>query len=304
MINLKWRWIMLDTDQLRSFVAIIDTGSFTRAAERVHKTQSAVSMHIRRLEEQLGKRLFLKSGRGVRLSDDGEKLVAPAREMLRIEAAALNSLSGKALSGHVRFGIPDDYSDIIMPEVLTRFVRKNPLVEISVVCEPSVHLTERVLSRDLDLAVVTACADMSGVEMLSTSRLRFVVAATSQAHLARPLPLALASGICQWRQLTLKALDEAGIPSRMLLVSANYAAISPIVEAGLAVTVLPEDAIRRGQKALGPESGLPILPVSGIGLMQATNRPSAEATALATVIRDVLGRPRTGSLGADSGIAA
>ena len=78
---------MLDTDQLRSFVAIVDTGSFTRAAERVNKTQSAVSMHIRRLEEQLGRPLFAKQGRGVRLSDDGEKLVDYARQMLQIEAA-------------------------------------------------------------------------------------------------------------------------------------------------------------------------------------------------------------------------
>ena len=82
---------MLDTDQLRSFVAIVDTGSFTRAAERVNKTQSAVSMHIRRLEEQLGRPLFAKQGRGVRLSDDGEKLIDYARQMLQIEAAAFAS---------------------------------------------------------------------------------------------------------------------------------------------------------------------------------------------------------------------
>ena len=82
---------MLDTDQLRSFVSIVDTGSFTRAAERVNKTQSAVSMHIKRLEEQLGRPLFLKQGRGVRLSDDGEKLIDYARQMLQIEAAAFAS---------------------------------------------------------------------------------------------------------------------------------------------------------------------------------------------------------------------
>ena len=81
---------MLDTDQLRSFVSIVDTGSFTRAAERVNKTQSAVSMHIKRLEEQLGRPLFLKQGRGVRLSDDGEKLIDYARQMLQIEAAAFD----------------------------------------------------------------------------------------------------------------------------------------------------------------------------------------------------------------------
>src|SRR3954453_88134 len=102
---------MLDTDQLRSFLAIVDHGSFTRAAERVNKTQSAVSMHIRRLEEQLGRQLFLKQGRGVRLSEDGEKLVDYARQMLQIEAAAVASVSRRALAGRIRLGIPDDYAE-------------------------------------------------------------------------------------------------------------------------------------------------------------------------------------------------
>ena len=106
---------MLDTDQLRSFMAIVDTGSFTRAADRVHKTQSAVSMHIRRLEEQLGRPLFVKNGRGVRLSGDGDRLVDFAREMLRIEASALMEVGQKGLAGHVRLGIPDDYAEVFMP---------------------------------------------------------------------------------------------------------------------------------------------------------------------------------------------
>ena len=90
---------MLDTDQLRSFLAIVDTGSFTRASQRVNKTQSAVSMHMRRLEEQLGRTLFIKQGRGVRLSQDGETLVDFARQMLRLEARALAAVSDKALAG-------------------------------------------------------------------------------------------------------------------------------------------------------------------------------------------------------------
>ena len=134
---------MLDTDQLRSFVSIVDTGSFTRAAERVNKTQSAVSMHIKRLEEQLGRALFLKQGRGVRLSDDGEKLIDYARQMLQIEAAAFASVSRKALAGRIRLGIPDDYAESFLPQILTRFICRHPLVELSVVCESSSVLAER-----------------------------------------------------------------------------------------------------------------------------------------------------------------
>ena len=99
---------MLDTDQLRSFLAIVDTGSFTRASERVNKTQSAVSMHIRRLEERLGRALFLKQGRGVVLSPEGEKLVDHARRILQVEADALAELRADGLRGQVRLGMPDD----------------------------------------------------------------------------------------------------------------------------------------------------------------------------------------------------
>ena len=102
---------MLDTDQLRSFLAIVDEGSFTRAAERVHKTQSAVSMHVRRLEEQLGCALFVKQGRGARLTAEGEQLVEYARRILREEAGAIAALSRKGLRGTVRFGVPDDYAE-------------------------------------------------------------------------------------------------------------------------------------------------------------------------------------------------
>ena len=90
---------MLDTDQLRSFVAIVDAGSFTRAAERVNKTQSAVSMHIRRLEEQLGRPLFIRQGRGVKLSEEGQQLVEYARQILEIEATALASISRQGPCG-------------------------------------------------------------------------------------------------------------------------------------------------------------------------------------------------------------
>ena len=102
---------MLDTDQLRSFIAIVDTGSFTRAGERVNKTQSAVSMHIRRLEQQLGCALFVRQGRSARLTTEGERLIEFARRMIQVEAGAMAAISRKGLNGAVRLGIPDDYAE-------------------------------------------------------------------------------------------------------------------------------------------------------------------------------------------------
>src|SRR5579871_2495604 len=136
---------MLDTDQLRSFLAIVDLGSFTKAAERVHKTQSAVSMHIRRLEETLGCALFVKQGRGARLTAEGESLIDYARRIVVVEASAVAALSRKGLRGATRLGIPDDYAEAFLAEILTRFNRRHPLVDVAVVCENSVELAAQVV---------------------------------------------------------------------------------------------------------------------------------------------------------------
>jgi DNA-binding transcriptional LysR family regulator len=279
---------MLDTDQLRSFLAIVDTGSFNRAAERVNKTQSAVSMHIRRLEEQLNNELFVKQGRGVRLSDAGEKLIDYARQMLHVEATALSSITGSGLAGRIRLGIPDDYTARLLPGVLTRFVRRHPLVEVSVVCDISAVVAARVHSRDLDLAVVTACGTIADVECLRDEPLHWVARPGFRLDLGAPLPLALGGPNCSWRRAATDALQLAGIQSRLLMASNNHAAIDPIVRTGLAVTVLPLSVIHDGLIVLGADESLPRLPLVNIGIVESPARRSAEALAMAEDIRAVL----------------
>ena len=165
---------MLDTDQLRSFLAIVDTGSFTKAAERVHKTQSAVSMHIRRLEEQLGCALFVKHGRGARLTDEGERLIEFARRMVQVEAGAFAALSRKGLRGAVRLGIPDDYAESFLADILAHYNRRHPLVEVSVLCEASTDLAFQVAAGALDLALITDHAGLKGLELLREEPLVWV----------------------------------------------------------------------------------------------------------------------------------
>ena len=157
---------MLDTDQLRSFLAIVDSGSFTKAAERVHKTQSAVSMHIRRLEEQLACALFVKQGRGARLTEEGERLIEFARRIVQVEAGAFAALSRKGLRGAARLGIPDDYAESFLAEILARFNRRHPLVEVLVVCESSTDLAPQVAAGALDLALITDHEGLKGLELL------------------------------------------------------------------------------------------------------------------------------------------
>ena len=275
---------MLDTDQLRSFMAIVDSGSFTRAAERVHKTQSAVSMHIRRLEEQLGRPLFVKNGRGVRLSGDGERLVEFAREMLRIEAEAMMHVGQKGLAGQVRLGIPDDYAEVFMPAIMEGFARKHPFVEVSVICEGSLALAERIRGHELDIALVTDCAAIHNVEIVREEPLVWVAHPRFAVVPNEPVPLALGAFTCQWRGMATAALEAADRDYRIVLTSNNYSAIEPMVRTRLAMTVLPRGAVREGMKVLGAAEGLPELPISRMGVLFAPP-PSTEALALAEMIR-------------------
>ena len=133
----------LDLDQLQSFCAIADCGSFTEAARRVHKTQSAVSMQIKRLEERLGHSLLLRDGRGVSLTQQGEQLYAHARKMLRTNAEILDLFSDQGdLQGSIRFGVPDDYAVRLLPAILSSFQKTHPKIVVDVRCQPSEELLE------------------------------------------------------------------------------------------------------------------------------------------------------------------
>src|SRR5467141_3011385 len=146
---------LLDSDQLKTFIAIVETGSFTRAAEVVHKTQSAVSMQMKRLEERLGRPIFARDGRASKLTDDGERLLDYARRIVKLNVEALAAFSDAELTGRVRLGVPDDYADRYLPEIMARFSRAYPRVELTVVCEPSIALIEQIDANEIDLAIVT-----------------------------------------------------------------------------------------------------------------------------------------------------
>src|SRR6195256_6906442 len=140
---------LIDIDQLRSCIAIAETGSFPKAAEIVHKTQSAVSMQMKRLEERLERPIFARDGRGSKLTEHGERLLDYARRIVKLNVEALAAFSDAELSGRVRLGVPDDYADRYLPEIMARFSRVYPGAELTVVCAPSIHLVERIASNEL-----------------------------------------------------------------------------------------------------------------------------------------------------------
>lgn len=274
--------VLLDIDQLRTFIAIAETGSFTKAADVVHKTQSAVSMQMKRLEERVGKPIFARDGRASRLTEEGERLLDYARRIVKLNLEAMASLTSAELSGRVRLGVPDDYADRYLPEIMARFSATHPNVELTVVCDPSIDLIDRIDTGDLDLAIITDCdAIHRDPEIIRREQLLWVGSSRHAVHLEEPVPLALGRQTCQWRQEAIAMLQVAGRAFRILYTSSNSTAVSAAVLSGLAISVLPESGLRPGMRVLGPSDGFPALAPCRIGLLRNRHEPSVLADALA-----------------------
>jgi DNA-binding transcriptional LysR family regulator len=272
---------LLDIDQLRTFIAIIETGSFTKAAEVVNKTQSAVSMQMKRLEERIERPIFARDGRASKLTEDGSRLLDYARRLVKLNVETVAAFSDAALSGRVRLGVPDDYADRYLPEIMARFSRAYPGVELTVVCEPSVDLLERIDANEIDLGIVTDCESKRASETFRRERLLWVTSNRHAIHLEEPLPLALGRPSCTWRRTAIEQLELIGKPHRVLYSSSNAGAVAAAVLAGLAVSVLPESGLRPGMRVLTAAEGFPELPSCRVGLVRNAHDSSALTDALA-----------------------
>jgi DNA-binding transcriptional LysR family regulator len=275
----------LDLDQLSTFIAIADTGSFTRAADEVHRTQSAVSMQMRRLEERIGKPLFEKEGRTNRLTEDGERLLLYARRLLRLNRETLAAFDDESLEGHVRIGMPDDYAERFLPEIMARFSRSNPRVELSVLCEPTSNLVHHVRQGNVDLALVT---DQDMAETVRREPLLWVGSANHSTHEREILPMAFGRPTCTWRRLACETLKEVNREYRILFTSFSATVITAAVMSGAAVSVLPECALRPGMRVLTEKDGFPTLPDCCIGIMRGRSNQMELVDALARHITESL----------------
>ncbi len=270
----------LDVDVLKTFIAITETGSFTRAAEEVHKTQGAVSMQMKRLEETLNRALFVRVGRRNQLTADGERILDYARRIVRLNDEALFSFSDPGERTVIRFGTPDDYADRILPDVLAGFARSHPTTLLEVECLTSKQLEVEVEAGNLDLAIIT-CEDQTvPSDFVREERLCWVASRRHYVQDDEVLPIALSQTGCAWRQMALNALDRASRPYRIAYVSTNSVAIDAAVLAGLAVAAIPEIVMRPGMRILSEADGLPDLGTFKIGLMRGHKKgPAIEALA-------------------------
>jgi DNA-binding transcriptional LysR family regulator len=267
----------LDLSLLRAFLAIVETGSVTGGARLLNRTQAAVSMQLRRLEEQLETQLFARDHKRLTLTAAGEELIGHARRMLAINDELVEAMLAPASDGEVRLGLPVDLIVTYAAPILRRFGTRYPGVRVSLVAANSHDLVEELEGGRLDLAITTDVEDGGrGVERLAREDLVWITAPGGSAHRRTPLPVAIGAPSCRFRPVVLEALREAAIDWRVVLAVANQDAVNATVLAGLSVSALLRSTIPPTLEVLPPSAGLPRLPTFAINL----RKPRAGATDL------------------------
>jgi DNA-binding transcriptional LysR family regulator len=278
--------IDLDPACLRAFLAVAEEGGFTRAAQKLNRTQSAVSMQIRRLEEVLGVRLIGDRKRAT-LTPAGERILEHARRIMALNDEVLGRARGLDIAGRVRIGAPDDYVSFFLPAMLRRLATTHPLVEVEVRCNMSVDLIAAVDRGHLDLALVTR---LPGFDGGTTVRREPLIWVTTDEALSerRPLPLALFSVGCPFRAAALERLDKARLPFRIAYESPSITSIAAAVSEGLAIAALAQISLQPAMKVLDAAHGLPALPVVEIVLYGPRSAASPAAQAVKASVMEAL----------------
>lgn len=274
---------LLELDVLRSFVAIAETGSFTAAANAVYRTPSAISMQIKKLEEVLGKSLFVRDSRSVSLTADGEMLIGYARRLLALNREAVAKFVAPDISGEVRLGAPDDVSERFLPDMLRRFAQSHPGITVSVVVQNTDELIRLVQRGQLDMAMITCEGGFQGdeaAEVLFREPLVWAGLRGGCAGSRNPLPVSVWEDGCVWRKAALQGLEARNRDYRISFQSAYISGQKAAILADLAVAPMPLSAISDPIVCADEEFDLPELGEYALGLaVSASPGPAAKAAA-------------------------
>lgn len=277
----------LEIDLLRSFAVIAEVRSLSRAAERVGRTQSALSQQIKRLEEIVDQPLFQRTGRGVALTHPGERLLVHAQRILRLHDEAMADLCGTGLSGTIRFGCPDDYAAVFLPSLLRQFSSQHPHALVEVVCVPTPRLVEQLDKRAVDLAMVSLPLTARGTddEIIRREQLVWIGSPELDAAHFDPLPLALSDPDTLDHIAACEALERTGRAYRVAYASSSLAGLTALVRSGQAFAVMTQTAVPQDLAILNGDPALPPLPAVGITIKFGRKRPSLLTAAFAEHIR-------------------
>ncbi len=253
----------LQIDYLRTFIAVADTQSFTKAGRQVNRSQSAVSTQIKRIEEEVGRPLFERAGKTARLTPDGKLLLSHARNIVQAHDAAVLALTSATLRGTIRFGSPEHYTTGVLPKLFAGFSASHPDVLVEMRCENSEAIKRALDQGELDLGLCTNINE--GGRVVYQDSLVWAASPGFTLKKDAPLPLAVEDN-CIFQRWALQALDRKGVAYRVAYVSRGLPGILDAARAGLAIIPVLKRNAPADLEILGVEHGLPILPASNIVL--------------------------------------
>ncbi|MEM7720632.1 MAG: LysR substrate-binding domain-containing protein [Pseudomonadota bacterium] len=277
---------LLDLDLLKTLVAIADTGNFSAAAAQVHRTPSAVSMQVKKIEEILGRPVFIRDSRSVDLTDDGAFLLEHGRRMLALNREAVARFVQPDVQGVVRLGAPDDVAERFLVDMLRRFNESHPQVTVNVTVDGTSRMIDMLRKGALDLTLLTCEAGFreDGAEILFREQLVWAACKGGVAAEQVPLPVSVWEEGCAWRKAALEELDTLGRPWRVAFQSAHISGQRAAVLADLAVAPIPVSSLGGCIVEAPARFGLPKLPSYSLGLMIA-EEPNPAVVAAADHLR-------------------
>ncbi len=278
----------LDIDLLRTFIAVAEAGSFTGAAERVLRTQAAVSQQVARLESALEKKLFDRTTRSLALTGEGELLLGYAQRMVNLNHEAVMHVTGTEASGTLRLGVCEDIIPKLLPRLLARFTAMNPRVELLLRTDLSTNLKERLSKGELDLVIAKrdGKSTLNG-RVIWREPLVWFAAKDYVFEEGAELPLVLLPQPCSYRELALQSLREANIPHRITCTSHSMMGLQAAVAGGLGVSVLGRSFVHEGLAEIAPEL-LPELPQTEIAVFGESGTSTAASEPLIEYLVEVL----------------
>ncbi|MDB5635312.1 MAG: LysR family transcriptional regulator [Bradyrhizobium sp.] len=267
---------MLDLELLRSFVSVVDSGGFTRAGERVHRTQSTVSQQIKRLEDDVGQPLLNRTGKDVTPTEAGERLLSYARRLLSLAEEARDVVARPGHEGAVRLGVPEDFAAYRLTKLLASFSRSHPGLRLDVRADQSTYLKRDLERGDLDLALFKrAAGEKSGIAVWP-ERVHWVTSKSRPRNTsAGPIPLIGFPTGCLYRAGAIHALESAGRSWHMAYTSSSLAGIQAAVAAGMGLSILSEIAIQADHRVLTAQDGFAPIDRTEVALVASPNASPA-----------------------------
>lgn len=268
-------------EQLRSFMAIAELGSFTLAGEQLGRTQSAISLQIKKLEMLLGQSVFYRQGHNFELTQAGQILRQYAVQMLQLNDRLLGEFNQQTVAGKVRLGIPSEFAIALLPKIVGSFSRQNPQITLEVTCDLSRNLVEGFKKQQYDLVVSISDKPVDDEQYLKLDKLVWVASPAFQYQNGTALPLIVAPKGCIYRHRAMTCLEQANMPWQIIYTIMDLSGMQAVIEEGLGVTVLAESTVPKTLGIITLPTDLPPLGKIGISLLSGESSNNAAVGRLA-----------------------